>query len=261
MASENESWSKAGRALGFQCVTLDWSARCSPDLCMDVRHFWPEGNGHFDIVCASPDCKELSQARSQAPGSKRGDEAFADSVGKACVSIIEHYVARGAVGILEHPAHALPKRPWMRKYDHLGRVVDYCMYSGPRPADFDGSKPCRQKLEDWFPARKPTALYVFGGPTKWLPSRARCRRLKGDCGFRDEKGARISWSRHCQDRTQIDVCRARGFPHVYSTAELHRIPCSLCSELLQHAAASIARGTGEKEKDAGVPRMQGEPAT
>ena len=153
---QNQSWSKAGRALGFECVTLDWDARCSPDLFMDVRQFRPEGNGHFDVVCASPDCAQLSQARVE-----KGDEAFADSVGQACVSIIEHYVARGAVGILENPAQALPKRPWMRKYDHLKQVVDYCMCSGPRPADFDGSKPCQQQLGDWFPARKPTAIYVF----------------------------------------------------------------------------------------------------
>ena len=256
---ENHSWSKAGRALGFQCTTLDWESKCQADLRMDVRHFWPEGNGHFDIVCASPDCAELSQAR-RAHGCKEGDESFADSVGQACVSIIQHYVTRGGIGLLENPEQALPKRPWMRNYDHLGRVVDYCMWSSPRPADFDGSRPCQQKLCDWFPARKPTALYMFGGPTKWLPSRARCRRLKGDCGFCDENGAHISWSRHCQDRKQIEVCRARGFPHVFSTAELHRIPSALCRELLQHAAASPARGLGEKERDAGVPRMQGDAA-
>ena len=162
-AGEGHSWSQAGRALGFECVTLDWAEHCKADLHMDVRCFRPEEHGKFQIVCASPDCKELSQARSHAPGSKRGDEAFADSVGKACVSIIEYYVPRGAEGFLENPVRALPRRPWMRQYDHLATTIDYCMFSGPRPADFDGSRPCRQKLGDWHPARKPTAIYVFGG--------------------------------------------------------------------------------------------------
>ena len=66
---ENQSWSKAGRALGFECVTLDWERRCAPDLCMDVRQFRPEEHGDFQIVCASPDCRELSQAR-RAHGGK-----------------------------------------------------------------------------------------------------------------------------------------------------------------------------------------------
>ena len=71
------------------CVTLDWDWRCAPDLCMDVREFRPEDYGHFDIVAASPDCRELPQAR-RAHGRKRGDEEFADSVGQACVTIIQY---------------------------------------------------------------------------------------------------------------------------------------------------------------------------
>ena len=258
-SGQNESWSQAGRALGFECVTLDWDPHCPADLCMDVREFRPEEHGEFQIVACSPDCKELSQAR-KAHGCVKGDEGFADSVGQACVRIINHYVARGGIGILKNPAQALPKRPWMRKYAHLKRVVDYCMWSGLRPPDFDGSAPCKQKLEEWFPSRKPTAIYVFGGPTEWLPSRRRCRRLKGDCGFCDERGAHICWSRHCGDKHQIEVGRAQGYPHVFSTPELHRIPSALCRELLQHAAANVARGLEEREKGAGVPGMQGDAA-
>jgi len=258
LCGENQSWSKAGRALGFQCVCLDWSARCVPDLCMDVRDFWPEGHGHFDIVCASPDCRELSQAR--RVDQKKGNGEFADSVGQACVSIIQFHVARGAVGILENPQQALPKRPWMAQYAHLSSVVDYCMWSGPRPADFDGSSPSKQNLGDWHPARKPTSIYVFGGPTQWQPSRARCKLLSGSCGFCDERGLHICWSRHCGDRQQIEVCRARGYPHVFSTAELHRIPSALCRELLEHAAACVASRREERERDAAVPGVQGDAA-
>ena len=70
---ENKSWSKAGRELGFECVTLDWNEKCGADLQMDVRDFKCEG--YYDVVCASPDCRELSRARN-APGNLE----FADSV-------------------------------------------------------------------------------------------------------------------------------------------------------------------------------------
>ena len=64
---------------------------------MDVRDFKYEG--YYDIVCASPDCKELSNARSWSAGNVE----FADSVAKACIDIILHYVSLGATGILENP--------------------------------------------------------------------------------------------------------------------------------------------------------------
>ena len=148
----------------------------------------------------------------------------------------------------------------MAAYAHLGRIVDYCMWSGPRPTDFDGSKPSQQKLGDWHAARTPTMIYAWS-PTPWLPSRGRRRRLKGDCGFCDEKGHHIAWSEHCGNTQRIEACRARGYPHVFSTAELHRIPSALCRELLEHAAASQAGGCGERERDAAVPGVQGDAVT
>ena len=43
-AGENQSWSKAGRALGFECTTLDWNTKIPGiDLYEDVRTFEPTG--------------------------------------------------------------------------------------------------------------------------------------------------------------------------------------------------------------------------
>ena len=79
---ENSSWSKAGRELGFQCTTLDWNEKVSPEICMDVRDYVaPEG--YYDVISASPDCRELNRAR----GSIRGDAKFADEVAQACVRL------------------------------------------------------------------------------------------------------------------------------------------------------------------------------
>ena len=50
-------------------------------ITMDVRDYEaPEG--YYDIVAASPDCRELSRARS-----KKGNAEFADQVCQACVRL------------------------------------------------------------------------------------------------------------------------------------------------------------------------------
>ena len=38
-SGENSSWSKAGRALGYECTTLDWNPKCGADIIMDVRNY------------------------------------------------------------------------------------------------------------------------------------------------------------------------------------------------------------------------------
>ena len=87
-AGENQSWSRAGRALGFQCTTLDYNMKIpGTDLYEDVRTFEPTED--YDVVCCSPDCREISRARSM-----KGDVAYADEVGKACVRLCLRAAAR-----------------------------------------------------------------------------------------------------------------------------------------------------------------------
>ena len=100
-SGENSSWSKAGRALGYECTTLDWNPKCGADITMDVREYEaPEC--YYDIVAASPDCRELSRARS-----KKGDAEFADEVCRACVRLCSQ---AKVLGVLENPLGALDRR-------------------------------------------------------------------------------------------------------------------------------------------------------
>ena len=111
----------------MECTTLDWNPKCGPDICMDVRDYVaPEG--YYDIVAASPDCKELSRARSF-----KGNVEFADEAAEACVSLCSQ---AEVLGILENPYGALNRREWIKELDAKKYVVDYCMYSGPRPEIF-----------------------------------------------------------------------------------------------------------------------------
>ena len=49
-AGENQSWSTAGRALGYECTTLDYNTKIpNIDLYQDVRTFEPTED--YDVVC------------------------------------------------------------------------------------------------------------------------------------------------------------------------------------------------------------------
>ena len=120
-AGENQCWSRAGRALGYECTTLDWNTKIpNIDLYQDVRTFEPTED--YDVVCCSPDCREISRARSN-----KGDQAYADEVGKACVRLCLRAAARGGIGILENPQGALERRPFMQEYEGLKHTIDYCV--------------------------------------------------------------------------------------------------------------------------------------
>ena len=165
---ENSSWSKAGEELGYECTRLDWNEKVCPDICCDVRDYvLPEGQ--FDIIAASPDCRELSRARSW----KLGNVQLAKSVVMACVNLCRK---AKCLGVLENPLGAADSLECMREFEAKKYVVDYCMYSGGRPENFEVTTAKKQQLQDWFPYRKRSSLWVWGGPTEWQPSRPLCNR-------------------------------------------------------------------------------------
>ena len=87
--------------MGYECTTLDWNPKCGADIVKDVRDYEaPEG--YYDVVCASPDCRELSRARS-----KKGNAAFADEVCQACLRLCKQ---AKVLGVLENPSGALDRR-------------------------------------------------------------------------------------------------------------------------------------------------------
>ena len=70
---EKSSWSRAAKELGYETTRVHCDEKVCPDICCDVRDFEvPEG--FYDVICASPDCRELSRAKSW----KTGDVDFAD---------------------------------------------------------------------------------------------------------------------------------------------------------------------------------------
>ena len=122
----------------------------------------------------------------------------------------------------------------MRPYDAHERIVSYCRYSGAKPPDFEPSPPSKQRLADWYPYQKLTSIWDLSG-TGWVP-RPRCAK---DCGW-CVRGAHVSWCRHGQDSTQIAQCKDLGYPYVLNTQEMHRVPRSLCLEILEASMKQLA---------------------
>ena len=226
-AGENQSWSKAGRALGYECLTLDWNKRIAGiDFYEDVRTFAAEERDtDYDVICCSPDCREISRARS-----KKGDHEFSDEVGWACVQMCLRAAARGAIGIIENPQGALERRPFMREYEGLKHTVDYCMWSGERPIGYVPGPAGKQYLGDWFPMRKRTNIWVFGSNC-WMPTRSLCSRCT-PCDWMVDR-VHLAWAQHAPPKEQAEQCRRHCLPYALNTAQLHRIPFALCAELIQ----------------------------
>ena len=151
---ENSSRSEAARELGYETTRVDWNEKVCPAICCDVRDLEvPEG--FYDVICASPDCRELSRARSW----KTGDVDFADSVLMACTRLCQK--AR-CLGVLENPLGAADSRECMKEFEANKHIVDDCMYSGSKPADFVRKNTTHKQLYDWFPYRKKEARFISG---------------------------------------------------------------------------------------------------
>ena len=218
---ENSSWSVAAKELGFETTRLDWDKKVCPDICCDVRDLEvPED--FYDVICASPDCRELSRARSW----KKGDVDFTDSVVMACARLCQK--AR-CLGVLENPLGAVDSRECMKEFEADKHIVDYCMYSGSKPDDFVLATAHKQQLHDWFPYRKRSTIYTWSfGPTlEWLP-RPLCNRVDY-CKWKIKKKryCRAQHSPKCQEE-----CKRHCLPGSLSTAQEHSIPRRLCLELL-----------------------------
>ena len=68
--SGTHSFSTVAKALGYECVTLDISAKHNPDIVCDILEFdykiWPIG--YFDFIWASPPCNTFSIIRNSNIG-------------------------------------------------------------------------------------------------------------------------------------------------------------------------------------------------
>ena len=134
---------------------------------------------------------------------------------------------------------ALDRREWMKEVEAKKYVCDYCMYSGQRPEYFEVTTAKKQCLQDWFPYRKRTTLWLFG-PTRWQP-KPLCNRGQ-HCEWLVDK-RHICWAQHATEYTE--ECKRHCLPYSVSTAQLHRIPRALGLELLGLARPAGGKGEGE----------------
>ncbi len=118
---------------GVTVVSLDMDPKMQATICADILKWDYEAAyppGYFDIVWASPECKEYSRANTSA----QRDLRLADSLVCKTLEIIAHL--RPRAWYLENPQTGLLKtRPFMQGLPFYD--VTYCMYG------FDYMKPTR----------------------------------------------------------------------------------------------------------------------
>ena len=129
LCSGTGSVGKPFREAGYEVVDVDRDGRFGAEVVVDL-HVWDYKaaypQGHFDVVWASPDCTQYSQARRSAKTPR--DLVGADRLVAKCREIIEYYQPR--LWFIENPDTGLLKTrdvvaglPFVR--------VDYCMYGAP----------------------------------------------------------------------------------------------------------------------------------
>ena len=134
-AGENQSFSKAVRQIfgeQVECVTLDIRHQVNPSVVADVLdpailERWPTGS--FDIVWASPDCTNYSQAAKHTPEESRQES---DRIVAATLRLIAHLSP--PFFVIENPAagavaaQGLAARPIMQPLRRWRHTASYCMY-------------------------------------------------------------------------------------------------------------------------------------
>lgn len=118
---------------GITVVSLDMDPKMQPSICADILKWDYEAafpRGHFDIIWASPECKEYSRANQKG----WRDLRLADSLVCKTLEIINYFKPRS--WYIENPQTGLLKtRPFMQGLPYYD--VTYCMYG------FDYMKPTR----------------------------------------------------------------------------------------------------------------------
>ena len=105
----------------FETVRLDIDPRTAPDILMSILDWDYTRESHFDIIWASPDCREYSIAHSKTPR----DLGKADMLVRRTLEIIAHFQPK--VWFIENPQTGLLKSRYF-----MGGIpfhdVTYCMY-------------------------------------------------------------------------------------------------------------------------------------
>ena len=127
--SDTHSFTKVAKDFGYECVSLDISAKYNPDIVCDILEFdytvWPVE--YFDFIWASPPCTLFSVAAAHMFTEEERNQRF--ERGKA--------VAQRALEVVEYlkPKHFVFENPlssaiWKQGiFDHIPKQrVSYCHY-------------------------------------------------------------------------------------------------------------------------------------
>ena len=102
-------------------ISVDFCKKYNPTHCVDILEFDYKQYDHFDVIWASPNCKEYSRAK--ATGVRNLE--FADSLVKKSLEIIDYFKPK--YWFIENPWTGLLKtREFMKELEYYR--VDYCCY-------------------------------------------------------------------------------------------------------------------------------------
>ena len=194
--SGTQSLSRAARARGHECTTLDKDSRHSPTICEDVLkwNYTTLPRDAFDFIFCGCPCETYSQARSKAKISREDAMKAADKIIARTIHILDYFDADFCI---ENPRFSLlwgrdVARPWAELHISL---TSMCRYG--------------------FLYRKHTRFASTFPMRLAPPCGGDCQAMIGKCH---------------QQWAQKGPGGLTDITH--TTDELHRIPESLCDDIL-----------------------------
>ena len=212
LCSGTGSIDRAFERKNWDVVSVDWLAKFSPTLCVDIMDWDYQAafpKDHFNFVWASPACTHFSIARTT--GGPR-DIQGATALVQRCLEIAEFF---GCEWCLENPATGLLKQQPLMK-DRPFTDVTYCRYG--------------------FEYRKQTRLWhscAFGKAFK--PQPICCKATP--CPAFAANGVHCKSAQRGPTHTQN---RGRVQNDNFSQVQLYSMPPTLCDEIAQAAEATVS---------------------
>lgn len=120
-----KSFSKIAEKLGHETTTLDILKRFNPTICIDIMKwdYTKYSTGYFDIIWASPNCKDYSILNHLSPTVK--DLTESNNLIKRVLEIIDYFKPK--YWFLENPQTGkLKNQDFMKDLPY--NDIDYCKY-------------------------------------------------------------------------------------------------------------------------------------
>ena len=123
-----KSFTKVAQQKGFECITLDILEKFNPTICCDLMDWDYKENppGFFDIIWASPNCKDYSILNFL--GKKEKNLTESNNLIKRVLEIIDYYKPK--YWFIENPQTGkLKDQEFMTDLPY--NDIDYCKYGFP----------------------------------------------------------------------------------------------------------------------------------